>query len=88
MLRIFKSQPIGYFRDGFPFQEHLPGLFHQIMPDIPRGAFSGTGTDLVWYTAPTIINTFIEAYGFKGKTLNSESKAEIKAWAEGPALHR
>ena len=121
MLRILKPQLVGYFRDGFPFQEHLPGLFHQIMPDIPRGAFSGTGTDLVWYTAPTIINTFIEAYGFKGKTviffatsggssidkanadfkkqypeinwkagktLNSESKAEIKAWAEGPALHR
>ena len=79
------------------------------------------GFPVWWYTAPTIINTFIEAYGFKGKTviffatsggssidkanadfkkqypeinwkagktLNSESKAEIKAWAEGPALHR
>ena len=74
------------------------------------------GFPVWWYTAPTIINTFIEAYGFKGKTviffatsggssidkanadfkkeypeinwkagktLNSESKAEIKAWAEG-----
>ena len=79
------------------------------------------GFPVWWYTAPTIINTFIEAYGFKGKTviffatsggssidkanadfkkqypeinwkagktLNSESKAEIKAWAEGPDLHR
>ena len=74
------------------------------------------GFPVWWYTAPTIINTFIEAYGFKGKTviffatsggssidkanadfkkqypeinwkagktLNSESKAAIKAWAEG-----
>ena len=74
------------------------------------------GFPVWWYTAPTIINTFIEAYGFKGKTviffatsggssidkansefkaqypeihwkagktLNHESKAEIKAWAEG-----
>ena len=74
------------------------------------------GFPVWWYTAPTIINTFIETYGFKGKTviffatsggssidkanadfkdqypeidwkagktLNSESKAEIKAWAEG-----
>lgn len=74
------------------------------------------GFPVWWYTAPTIINTFIETYGFKGKTviffatsggssidkantdfkekypeinwiagktLNSESKAQIKAWAEG-----
>ena len=74
------------------------------------------GFPVWWYTAPTIINTFIEAYGFKGKTviffatsggssidranadfqrqypeinwkagktLNSESRTEIKAWAEG-----
>ena len=74
------------------------------------------GFPVWWYTAPTIINTFIEAYGFKGKTviffatsggssidkanadfrkqypeinwiagktLNSVSKADIKAWAEG-----
>lgn len=74
------------------------------------------GFPVWWYTAPTIINTFIETYGFKGKTviffatsggssidkanadfkdqypeidwkagktLNSESKAELKAWAEG-----
>ena len=74
------------------------------------------GFPVWWYTAPTIINTFIEAYGFEGKTviffatsggssidkanqdfaaaypeinwkagktLNGESKAEIKAWAEG-----
>ncbi len=74
------------------------------------------GFPVWWYTAPTIINTFIEAYGFKGKTviffatsggssidranadfqrqypeinwkpgktLNSESRAAIKAWAEG-----
>ena len=73
------------------------------------------GFPVWWYTAPTIINTFIEAYGFEGKTviffatsggstidkankdfataypkinwkagktLNYESKAEIKAWAE------
>ena len=47
MLRILKPQLVGYFRDGFPFQKHLPGLFHQKAPDIPRGAFSGTGTDQV-----------------------------------------
>lgn len=74
------------------------------------------GFPVWWYTAPTIINTFIETYGFKGKTviffatsggssidranaefkakypeikwkagktLNDESKAEIKAWAKG-----
>ena len=74
------------------------------------------GFPVWWYTAPTIINTFIEEYGFKGKTviffatsggssidkanadfekqypeinwkagktLNSKSKAEIKAWADG-----
>lgn len=74
------------------------------------------GFPVWWYTAPTIINTFIEAYGFEGKTvvffatsggsnidrankefmaaypninwkagktLNNESKEEIKAWAEG-----
>ena len=74
------------------------------------------GFPVWWYTAPTIINTFIEEYGFKGKTviffatsggssidkanadfekqypeinwkagktLNSQSKAEIKAWADG-----
>lgn len=27
------------------------------------------GFPIWWYTAPTIINTFIETYGFKGKTL-------------------
>ena len=27
------------------------------------------GFPIWWYTAPTIINTFIEAYGFKGKTV-------------------
>ena len=47
MLGILEPQPVGYFRDGFPFQEHLPGFFHQIMPDILRGAFSGTGADQV-----------------------------------------
>lgn len=74
------------------------------------------GFPVWWYTAPTIINTFIEAYGFEGKTviffatsggssidkankdfeaaypkinwkagktLNYESKAEIKTWVEG-----
>ena len=74
------------------------------------------GFPVWWYTAPTIINTFIEEYGFEGKTviffatsggssidrankefkeaypkinwkagktLNYESKAEIKTWAEG-----
>ena len=45
MLRIFKPQHIRYFRDGFPFQEHLTGLFHQIMPDILRGGLHHTG----WY---------------------------------------
>ena len=74
------------------------------------------GFPVWWYTAPTIINTFIDTYGFKGKTviffatsggssiekanaefkaqypeinwkagktLNYESKSEIKAWVEG-----
>ena len=74
------------------------------------------GFPVWWYTAPTIINTFIEAYGFEGKTviffatsggstidkankdfaaaylkinwkagktLNYESKEEIKKWVEG-----
>ena len=27
------------------------------------------GFPVWWYTAPTIINTFIEAYGFEGKTV-------------------
>ena len=73
------------------------------------------GFPVWWYTAPTIINTFIEAYRFEGKTviffatsggssidkankdfaaaypkinwkagktLNHESKEEIKKWAE------
>ena len=73
------------------------------------------GFPVWWYTAPTVINTFVEAYGFEGKTviffatsggsdlkkanadfkaaypkidwkdgktLNGESKEEIKAWAE------
>ncbi len=92
-------------------------------PAIVRDLKDADGYDRVyigfpvwWYTAPTIINTFIEAYGFKGKTviffatsggssidkanaefkkqypdikwkagktLNTASKAEIKAWAEG-----
>ncbi len=74
------------------------------------------GFPVWWYTAPTIINTFIEAYGFEGKTviffatsggssidkankdfaaaypkinwkagktLNYESKDEMKTWVEG-----
>ena len=74
------------------------------------------GFPVWWYTAPTIINTFIEAYGFEGKTviffatsggstidkankdfaaaypkinwkagktLNYESKEEMKTWVEG-----
>ncbi|MBQ6762720.1 MAG: NAD(P)H-dependent oxidoreductase [Bacteroidales bacterium] len=78
------------------------------------------GFPVWWYTAPTIINTFIEAYGFKGKTviffatsggssidkanaefkeqypeinwkagktLNSESKAEIQAWESSLDRH-
>ncbi len=73
------------------------------------------GFPVWWYTAPTLINTFVEAYGFEGKTviffatsggsdlkkanadfkaaypkidwkdgktLNGESKEEIKAWAD------
>ena len=27
------------------------------------------GFPVWWYTAPTLINTFIEAYGFEGKTV-------------------
>ena len=57
-----------------------------------------------WYTAPTIINTFMEAYDFKGKTVipfatsggSSIKKAceDLKAaypditWKEGKLLNR
>ena len=62
------------------------------------------GFPIWWYTAPTIINTFIEAYDFKGKTVipfatsggSSIKKAydDLKAaypdvnWKEGKLLNR
>ena len=62
------------------------------------------GFPVWWYTAPTIINTFIEAYGFKGKTVvffatsggssidkaNSEFKAQYPEinWKEGKTLNQ
>ena len=62
------------------------------------------GFPIWWYTCPTIINTFMEAYNFKGKTIipfatsggSSIKKAceELKAaypdvnWKEGKLLNR
>ena len=62
------------------------------------------GFPVWWYTAPTIINTFIEAYGFKGKTIiffatsggssidkaNAEFKAQYPEinWKAGKTLNR
>jgi flavodoxin len=62
------------------------------------------GFPVWWYTAPTIINTFIEAYGFEGKTVvffatsggsnidkaNADFKAEYPAinWKDGKTLNR
>jgi len=61
------------------------------------------GFPVWWYTAPTIINTFIEAYGFKGKTViffatsggssidkaNAEFKAQYPEinWTAGKTLN-
>ena len=62
------------------------------------------GFPVWWYTAPTIINTFIETYGFKGKTViffatsggssidkaNADFKAKYPAikWKDGKTLNR
>jgi hypothetical protein len=62
------------------------------------------GFPIWWYTAPTIINTFMESYDFKGKTVipfatsggSSIKKAceDLKAaypditWKEGKLLNR
>ena len=61
------------------------------------------GFPVWWYTAPTIINSFIEAYGFEGKTVvffatsggstidkaNADFKAEYPAinWIDGKTLN-
>ena len=53
------------------------------------------GFPVWWYTAPTIINTFIEAYGFEGKTViffatsggSSIDKANQDFAAAYPAIH-
>lgn len=62
------------------------------------------GDDQRWYTCPTIVNTFMEAYNFQGKTVipfatsggSSIKKAceDLKAtypdvnWKEGKLLNR
>ena len=62
------------------------------------------GADQRWYTCPTIVNTFMEAYNFQGKTVipfatsggSSIKKAceDLKAtypdvnWKEGKLLNR
>ena len=62
------------------------------------------GFPVWWYTAPTIINSFIEAYGFAGKTViffatsggssidkaNAEFKAQYPDinWKAGKTLNR
>ena len=66
--------------------------------------FRNIGFPIWWYTCPTIINTFMEAYDFKGKTVipfatsggSSIKKAceDLKAaypdvnWKEGKLLNR
>ena len=53
------------------------------------------GFPVWWYTAPTIINTFLEAYGFEGKTViffatsggSSIDKANKDFAAAYPAIH-
>ena len=53
------------------------------------------GFPVWWYTAPTIINTFIETYGFEGKTViffatsggSSIDKANKDFAAAYPAIH-
>jgi putative NADPH-quinone reductase len=53
------------------------------------------GFPVWWYTAPTIINTFIEAYGFKGKTViffatsggSSIDKANAEFKAQYPEIN-
>ncbi|MBQ1707996.1 MAG: NAD(P)H-dependent oxidoreductase, partial [Bacteroidales bacterium] len=61
------------------------------------------GFPVWWYTAPTIINTFIEAYGFEGKTVVffatsggssiDKANADFKAaypkinWVDGKVLN-
>ena len=53
------------------------------------------GFPVWWYTAPTIINTFIEAYGFEGKTViffatsggSTIDKANKDFAAAYPAIH-
>ena len=80
-------------------------------PAIVKDLKDADGYDVVyigfpvwWYTAPTIINTFIETYGFKGKTViffatsggssidkaNTEFKAQYPGinWKAGKTLNR
>jgi hypothetical protein len=53
------------------------------------------GFPVWWYTAPTIINTFIEAYGFEGKTVrffatsggSDVSGADKQFQAQYPAIN-
>ena len=53
------------------------------------------GFPVWWYTAPTIINTFIETYGFKGKTViffatsggSNVSGADRQFQAQYPAIN-
>ena len=43
--------------------------FVQDLQDADSYSVVYIGLPVWWYTAPTIINTFIEAYGFEGKTV-------------------
>ncbi|MBE6223423.1 MAG: flavodoxin [Bacteroidales bacterium] len=71
-------------------------------PDIMKDLKDADSYDLIyigfpvwWYTAPTIINTFIEAYGFKDKTViffatsggSSIDKANAEFKAQYPEIH-
>ena len=94
------------------------GTLHEIKPEVKytsaaimKDLKDADSYDLIyigfpvwWYTAPTIINTFIEAYGFKGKTViffatsggssidkaNAEFKAQYPEinWKAGKTLNR
>ena len=75
-----------------------------MLDDIAEYDIIYVGFPIWWYTAPTVINTFMEAYDFKGKTVipfatsggSSIKKAydDLKAaypdvnWKEGKLLNR
>ena len=76
-----------------------------IVKDLEDADAYGTifiGFPVWWYTAPTIINTFLESYDFSGRTvvffatsggswkegkvLNNATKADVEAWVKSLGL--